>query len=192
MLRWVVAACALLCVAACVAIPARAQTRALNRGLTVELGGGYAYTRFKNGGGYPSTNGLYGSLALNLTNWLQVYGDGDWQFGSIPQGNTRMYGEHIGVRFYKRPRNWRLNPFAEFLAGASRLDLNLTQLNQHFSDNGFSFRTGGGLDVKVSRHWLVRAVEADYYRTSFLNTHQNNLWLSAGVVYTFGNPKYPY
>lgn len=84
------------------------------------------------------------------------------------------------------------NPFAEFLAGASRLDLNLTSIRQKYSENGFSFRTGGGLDLKFTRRWSVRAIEVDYYRTPFLQAHQNNIWLSAGVVFTFGNREYPH
>ena len=39
------------------------------------------------------------------------------------------------------------------------------------------------------RHFAVRALEADYYRTQFsngLNDRQNNLRLSAGVIFRFG------
>ena len=39
------------------------------------------------------------------------------------------------------------------------------------------------------RHFAIRALEADYYRTQFtngLNDRQNNLRLSAGVIFRFG------
>lgn len=188
MLRWLLVVCG----AACMALPASAQTPGVKRGPTVELGGGYAFTDFRAGQGWPNTNGAYGSVALNITNWLQIYADGDWQYGSIPQGNTQMYGDHVGARFYERSKFGMFNPFAEFLVGASRLDLNLTGIGQKYSENGFSFRAGGGLDLKFTRHWSVRAIEADYYRTPFLQAHQNNIWLSAGVVFTFGNREYPH
>ena len=48
---------------------------------------------------------------------------------------------------------------------------------------------GGGLDIAITRHFAVRALEADYYRTQFsngLNDRQNNLRLSAGVIFRFG------
>ncbi len=191
MLRWMVA----VCVCACAAIPSYAQdTTGIRRGITVELSGGYAYTQFNAGQGWPNANGFFGGVGLNLTNWLQIYGEGSWQAGSIPQGNTRIIGDHIGARFYARPPSGTgmLNPFAELLVGVSRLDLNLTAAHQHFSEHGFSFKAGGGLDLKLTRHWSVRAIDVDYYRTPFLESHQNNLWLSAGVVFTFGNRKYPY
>lgn len=188
MLRQVVVACAL----ALMALPACAQgpQAGVQRGMTVELGGGFDYTQF-NAPGFPNQHGYYGSLGVNVFNWLQVYVDGDQQFGSVFGGNTRLYGDHGGARFYYRPRYWMINPFGEALFGVSRIDLNLTQARQKFSENGFSFRVGGGVDVKVSRHWAVRAFEADYYRTPFLQTHQNNLWFSAGVVFRFGEHEYP-
>lgn len=190
MLRWLAAFCAI----ACLSLPAWGQwtgTTAMKRGPTLELSGGYAHTNFHAPPGWPNVNGFYLSVGLNITRWFQIYGDGDMQFGSIPQGNTRMYGDHIGARFYKRTAGDFFNPYAEFLVGASRLDLNLTPGGQKYSEHGFSFRAGGGLDLQLSPHWAIRAIEADYYRTPFLNSHQNNLWLATGVVFTFGNGKYP-
>ncbi|HEV2420940.1 MAG TPA: outer membrane beta-barrel protein [Candidatus Acidoferrales bacterium] len=188
MLRQLAMACAL----ALVALPAYAQgpQAGVERGMTLELGGGFDYTQF-NAAGWPNDYGYYGSFGLNIFSWLQVYVDGDQQFGSVPNGNTRLYADHGGARFYYRPRYWMIHPFGEALFGVSRLDLNLNQAGQKFSENGFSFRLGGGTDVKISRHWSVRAFEADYYRTPFLQTHQNNLWLSAGIVFKFGEHQYP-
>jgi opacity protein-like surface antigen len=186
-------ACAALLVASLVACSAGAQEpqRAVVRGMTVELGGGLAYTEFNAGPGWPNATGFYGSLGVNVTHWLQVYADGDKQFAWISDGNTRLYGDHLGARYYYRPRDWMLNPFAETLFGISRLDLNLTHAGQKYSENGFSFRVGGGLDLNIDHHWAIRAFEADYYRTPFLQTHQNNLWVSAGVVFKFGEREYP-
>jgi Outer membrane protein beta-barrel domain len=188
MLRQLAVACAV----ACMALPAYAQgQRGVQRGMTVELGGGFAYTEF-NSSGWPNHEGYYGSIALNVTPWLQIYADGDQQFGSVAGGNTRLYGDHIGGRFYYRPRYEMLNPFAEALFGVSRLDLNLTPPGPKYSENGFSFRTGGGLDLSINRYWSVRAFEVDYYRTPFFQIHQNNLWISAGVVFKFGEGRYPH
>jgi len=44
-------------------------------------------------------------------------------------------------------------------------------------------KLGGGLDFKPTRHFEVRLIDIDYYRTSFgPNVHQNNYWASAGIV----------
>lgn len=189
MLRQLGVACAVACMA--LSAYAQAPERGVERGATVELGGGFDYTEF-NSAGWPNDHGYYGSIGLNVTRWLQVYADGDQQFGSVPDGNTRLYGDHIGGRFYYRPYDEMLNPFGEALFGISRLDLNFPQAGEKYSENGFSLRAGGGLDLNISRHWSVRAFEVDYYRTPFLQTHQNNLWISAGVVFKFGEGRYPH
>ena len=51
------------------------------------------------------------------------------------------------------------------------------------SENCFSFKVGGGLDIHPSRHVEIRVIDVDYYRTSFgTNLHQNNYWASTGIV----------
>ncbi|MGB6483621.1 MAG: hypothetical protein WBE86_09060 [Candidatus Acidiferrales bacterium] len=87
MLRELAVACAL----ACLALPACAQSSqsGIVRGMTMEAGGGYAFTDF-NAPGWPNVNGFYGSLGINVTRWLQVYGDGSGQFGTVVDGNTRI------------------------------------------------------------------------------------------------------
>ena len=48
---------------------------------------------------------------------------------------------------------------------------------------------GSGLDISITRHMAVRALEADYFLTRFnngVNDHQNNLRLAAGIVIRFG------
>jgi hypothetical protein len=193
MLRQLGVACAMVLAASLMAWPAHAQEpqQAIIRGMTVELGGGLDYTQFNEGNGWPNATGFYGSLGINITHWLQAYADADKQYGSISDGNTRLFGDHFGARYYYRPRYSIFNPFAETLVGISRLDLNLTQVGQKYSENGFSFRIGGGLDLNIHRHWAIRAFDVDYYRTPFLQTHQNNVWVSAGVVFKFGERQYP-
>lgn len=189
MLRQAVLACAL----AFVALPAFAQKSepGVERGMTVELGGGFDYTQF-NAPGWPNYAGYYGSVGVNIMRNLQLYVDGDQQFASVAGGKSRLYGDHIGVRYYYRPWYSMLNPFAEGLVGVSRLDVHFPQGGQSSSENGFSFRLGGGLDLKLTRHWSVRAFEADYYRTPLLQSHQNNMWFSSGIIFKLGEHEYPH
>lgn len=52
--------------------------------------------------------------------------------------------------------------------------------------NVFVARAGGGMDVKLAGGLAVRLFQVDYYLTDFANStnnHQNNLLLSAGLVY---------
>src|SRR5215469_7264759 len=51
--------------------------------------------------------------------------------------------------------------------------------------NSFALQVGGGIDLGLSRHFAVRAVQADWLRTQFPNSTtnvQNSLRLSAGIV----------
>jgi hypothetical protein len=48
---------------------------------------------------------------------------------------------------------------------------------------------GGGIDVKVSEHFSVRPVQAEYSLTRIpdgLNNRQNNFRFGAGIVFRFG------
>ena len=174
---------------------AQQPVRGLKHGMTVELAGGFAHTQFNTGpSGYPNMNGFFGSVGVNILPWLQVQADASAQYGSVTGANTRIYGNHFGPRIFYRPfRSTTFVTFGEFLAGGSRLDLNVNGTSGgKFSENGFSFKAGGGVDWHISPHWSVRVFDADYYRTSFLTTHQNNLWISTGIVFTLGGGRAPH
>jgi len=54
--------------------------------------------------------------------------------------------------------------------------------------NSFALQVGGGVDIGLSRHFAVRAIQADWLRTQFLNSTtnvQNNFRLAAGIVLRF-------
>jgi hypothetical protein len=53
-------------------------------------------------------------------------------------------------------------------------------------DNDFSFLVGGGLDVRASRHWAIRAAQFDYIRSHLTPTNWQNNWrFSTGLVFTY-------
>ncbi len=54
--------------------------------------------------------------------------------------------------------------------------------------NSFALQVGGGLDIGLSRHFAVRAFQADWVRTQFPNSTtniQNTFRIGAGVVVRF-------
>ena len=54
------------------------------------------------------------------------------------------------------------------------------------SANAFSLQVGGGLDIAVSKHFAIRAFQADFVRTSLPNNGTNTqdyLRLAFGVSY---------
>jgi len=54
--------------------------------------------------------------------------------------------------------------------------------------NSFALQVGGGIDIGLSRHFAVRAFQADWLRTQFPNSTtniQNSLRISGGIVLRF-------
>jgi hypothetical protein len=154
----------------------------------IELFGGYAFARMSNGGG-SSTNlmGAQGGFGYNVKPWLQVVADTTYNVTTQSGVKNILYGNHFGPRLYRRSRNrWGMSPFGEVLVGGSRADTKITGVGGYTtSSNTFSIKAGGGVDIHPMRHLEIRAVNVDYYRTSFGSVSQNNYWISTGIVLRF-------
>jgi hypothetical protein len=151
----------------------------------MEVYGGYAFARFVSGGTGTNLNGAMGSFGYNIKSWLQLVGDSSYNTVTTNGVKSVLYGNHFGPRFFRRGRNrWSATPFGEALFGGSRADTTVSGVGGYkTSQNCFSIKVGGGVDVHPSRRFDIRLFDVDYYRTSFgTNLHQNNYWISAGVV----------
>jgi hypothetical protein len=162
------------------------RTRGLRTLPLIELFGGYAFTRLDGGGGtWTNLNGGLGSFGWNIKPWLQIVADTSYDFVTVSGTKTVLWGNHYGPRLFGRRRNrWGITPFVEGLVGGSRADVTVSGTGAYStSTNTISYKVGGGLDLKPSRHFEIRLLDVDYYRTSFgTNIHQNNYWASAGIV----------
>jgi hypothetical protein len=127
-----------------------------------------------------------GSVALNLTSWLQIAADSTYNYVNFTGSKNVLYGNHFGPRyFYRKQNRLKATPFAEFLIGGSRSDTTVAGAGGYTSSvNCISYKAGGGLDLHPTRHWEIRLLDVDYYRTAFgTGLHQNNYWVSTGVVF---------
>jgi Outer membrane protein beta-barrel domain len=159
-----------------IAVPAKAQ----NVTPKIEVYGGYNYVRVSDLGDSYNFNGGSGQFAYNANRWLGLVGD----FG----GYYTSDGFHAGVLSYMAgPRvNFRghgkMTPFAQILLGGAR-SIDDSPLN------AFAMTVGGGLDYKISQHFAIRPVQAEYFLTKFsdgASDRQNNFRYGAGVVFQFG------
>jgi hypothetical protein len=151
----------------------------------MEVYGGYAFARLVSGGTGTNFNGAMGSFGYNIKPWLQLIGDSSYSFVTTSGIKNVLYGNHFGPRFFRRGRNrWSATPFGEALFGGSRADTTVSGVGGYkTSQNCFSIKAGGGIEVHPSRHVDIRLFDVDYYRTSFgTNLHQNNYWVSTGIV----------
>jgi hypothetical protein len=97
-----------------------------------------------------------------------------------------------GARYYL-PQPWKQGGhkpqlFAQLLLGAGRAGGAIAGAGD--GATAFVTRMGGGLDVPLNSNFAIRAVQVDYYLTTFangINDHQNNLLLGAGIVFRWSH-----
>jgi len=85
----------------------------------------------------------------------------------------------------------RWEPFGQVLIGGTHATGLLAPGNSGLPGPPTAFATlaGGGLDVRLSKHFALRAIEADYFFTHFnngVNARENNLRIAAGLIFRFG------
>jgi outer membrane immunogenic protein len=160
----------------------------------LEIGANDIYTRTNappGGCGCFSLNGGAGWVGYNFRGNLAVIGELSGSRASNIEGTTGSLTltSFLGGLRYSRHHN-QLAPFGQVLLGVAHASGDLTPNSSGLagSDNGFALTAGGGLDVKLSHHFSLRVVQADYFLTHFnnsLNNRQNNFRIGAGMVFRF-------
>lgn len=186
----------LLLLLAGAAVVARAQVvpSAFDKGLSINAGGEVSgFQPDYTGTGQPAHAAFHGLLAgigtyvdVKFTPWVQIEGEARWMRWNRPDGGIYEDNYFIGPRLpiYKL-RFWRATPYAKGLIGYGKLN---------FEDgNGWGRYTaiafGGGLDIKMTRRFTLRAADFEYqiwpnWNEGFgKNTNLAPYGLSAGVSY---------
>jgi opacity protein-like surface antigen len=163
-----------------------------------ELGAGWNYLHVDSDA-LPSQNGLPGGFFIDGTYYfakaIGVTGDFEYNKKTFSADTNFAGGEQMrAISFHGGPRvkarMGKFEPFAHALFGFTNLNLS-DPSGFSFSDNAFSLKLGGGLDVGVSPHFAIRVGEFNYYLTKFsagstplfnINDHQNNITFGVGVV----------
>jgi len=178
---------------------------------------GYSYLRSvpspSSGNRLAWLNGGSTSIAFNLNRYLGIVGDfggfNDTEINllgtnpsSTPDSSgtvyTYLFGPRLSFRKYER-----ITPFVQALFGgvhASEVTLSsctgaaCTLLP---AEDTFAMTAGGGLDIKIHRHFALRIIQAEYLMTKFENhttgasATQNDIRLSSGIVFRFGGAPPP-
>jgi len=169
--------------------------------------GGYSYVHFSiKGSGATgqitsNLNGGSGSAAFYPNNWLGLVADfGGYKFSTLNSagGNLSVSGTAISYLFGPRVRfgSGGVTPFAQVLFGGAHTgDITCSTTNAGCpasgkianSQNAFALTAGGGVDIKIARHFAIRG-QAEYLMTRFNQGAggtagtQNNARISAGIV----------
>ncbi len=182
-----------------------------------ELFAGYSYLRavptYADGNRLVWLNGGSTSLAFNLNRYLGLVGDfgaytnsevrfTDGYTGTVDVDNsnvavmTYLFGPRVSFRNHSR-----VTPFVQALFGgvhANQVSLRDCTVNCMLlpSEDSFAMTAGGGLDLRIHRHFAIRLIQAEYLMTRFTSyttgttSAQNDMRLSSGIVFRFGgNPR---
>jgi outer membrane immunogenic protein len=90
----------------------------------------------------------------------------------------------------RRIRRHKPQPFAQILVGAAHAGGGEAGVGD--ASFGFAARVGGGIDVPLGSRFSIRAIQIDYFPTTFANAtndHQNNLMVTAGLVFHWSRQK---
>jgi outer membrane protein OmpA-like peptidoglycan-associated protein len=175
-----------------------------------ELFGGYSFVYFGTdvhgllpGGIIPvnslvesNPRGAGASITYNFNRWLGLTGDVSGDLSSGESGvemridDAEFFNLSAGPKVTFRRR--RLSPFLEVLMGEHRLASELFR-----SDYEVGFMAGGGLDLKLNRHFALRLIRADYvyshhqYGSSTVvpATDIRGARLQSGLVFTWGGER---
>ena len=158
----------------------------------VEVFGGYSYLNFDTVGVTDRLNmqGWDASADFSVYRWFGVEGDFSGHYKGDCGGVAGLTCKHLS--FMGGPRlTYRNDRYAVFVHGLFGGDNgSLSFEGASVSDTPFALAAGGGVDYNVTQHIAVRVAQVDYLMTRHLNefdvAHQNNLRVSAGVVFKFG------
>jgi Outer membrane protein beta-barrel domain len=131
-------------------------------------------------------NGVESSVTENLNQWFGGTLDVSGQFGT--EGGFKVNSESIAygpVVSYRRLGG--LVPFAHGMLGAVRASPEYLGVSQ--SEYRLGVWAGGGVDVRLTDTVSLRVIQADYLMTRFSSTRQDNIRLSAGLVFRFGQTR---
>ena len=171
--------------------------------------GGYSYLRNNSNG----SNGWEGQGTFNFNRYLGITADISGN-SATPFGFSAL-GFSAGT--YQRLNNYLFGPtitanlgrsavFAHALFGEAHSSLGagvgipiIGAISTGItSANAFAMAFGGGIDIGLTRHLAIRAVQVDYLRTQFnatdalttglsssLGNRQNSFRYSSGIVFRF-------
>ncbi len=159
---------------------------------TADIYLGYSYTRQQYGNGINNFN-LNGGIAQwtfspNWFGFVTEFGASNVNTINGAPASGQLYTYMGGPRLSFR--HGPLQPYVQALFGGAHLTSSLQAALGASSANSFAMAVGGGLDLRVSKHFAVRLAQADYLMTRLnsptnIRFTQNNLRYSAGIVFRF-------
>jgi len=163
--------------------PAHPLTRA-------DIFGGYSYLNLDTNGvtSRQNFNGWEASVAAHAYKWLALEGGVGGYYKTYSYNLGLLGNLKVSVHDYNFMGGPRVNYGRAFFHGLVGIDhLASSALGSSASENSLAAAFGGGAQWRIARDWSVRT-SADYLLTRHTSglsrVMQNNIRVSAGVVYT--------
>jgi opacity protein-like surface antigen len=164
---------------------------------------------------HPGFNGWEAAGQFNLNSWFGLKADFSGHYGTLVTAQlTSASVSRIRSLNFSTPRQSKYDflfgpvasyrkhgytPFVHGLFGDEHVSFGNFQIPSGIpiptplpsiqSHDYFAFVLGGGVDIRVAKHVLVRAGEFDYQfvkQSGNSGSHQNDFRISTGVVFTSG------
>jgi hypothetical protein len=151
-----------------------------------EIFGGFSLIREDSEPENFNTYGFQSSYTRNLNKTFGITGDFSANFierGGVDLSKTSFLG---GVNFLPFPGangDDQVRVFTHALFGVS--DFKADSGTASFTDNAFTMKFGGGLDINVNQHFFIRPFEFDYNPTRFGGVWQHNMQINSGLGLRF-------
>ncbi len=149
----------------------------------VEVFGGYSHLLGDLNNSTFNLNGVNGSVTENLNKWFGGTLDISSQFGTEASYKVNSQSISYGPVFSYR-KNKSFVPFAHGMLGAVRGSAEYLGVSK--PEYRFGALLGGGVDVRLNDRVWLRLIQADYLMTRFSSATQDNIRISAGLVFRFG------
>jgi len=158
----------------------------------IELYGGYDYVRYNANSridGIASSvsygaNGMSGQAVYNANSRLGIVGElSGYRLARSGLGTTYQVSYLFGPRVSLKRQVVTL--FAQALFGGVWAADGVTL----GPVSAFGMTAGGGIDLRISRYFTVRPLQAEYFMTKFpdgANNQQNNFRYGSGIVLRLG------
>ena len=153
---------------------------------SVDLFGGYSYLHLNTLGlDKGNLNGWNSVATVNAREWLGVSVDVSGHYGSdVFPGNTlRTFSYLAGPQLTYR--GGRASAFGRVLFGMAQHHKADSSPGATFAETqtAFEFAAGAGGDLRIDRRLAIRLLQIDYLRSQTFGSTQNNLRISAGLVF---------
>src|ERR1700722_5912699 len=180
---------------------------------------GYSFLRANQAQDIPAftANDGVGTFAWNFTQHIGLEGElGGYHNGNVNnhEFDTTTFSYLFGPRF-SLGRSRTVDPYFHALFGGMNAHTSIcciypttgtgqttgtgTRLAE--DQNNFAMAVGGGLDIKLSRNIVLRAIQLDYFMTRYqapdidnlsgpsTNRNQHDLRFATGIVFNFGGER---